>query len=114
MVIVWRGLGWLVAVIVFGFSLVANLVFNNVYGEGFYDTHKWPLALSLVGSAIVCWFLGSHLKSRSDRIAIDKATGQEIVINQSQHTLFFIPMRLWGPLLALIALIVFVVERTSK
>lgn len=114
MVIVWRGLGWLVAVVVFGFSLVANLVFNNLYGEGFYDTHKWPLALSLLGSATVCWFLGRHLKARSARIAIDKATGQEIVINQSQHTLFFIPMHFWGLLLALIALIVFASERMGK
>jgi hypothetical protein len=40
MVIIWRGLGWLVAVIVFGFSLAANFVVNATYGEGYYDHHK--------------------------------------------------------------------------
>ena len=110
MVIIWRGLGWLVAVIIFGFSLVANLVFNATYGEGYYDHHKWPFALSLFVSVIVCWFLGSYLKKRSDRIAIDKQTGQEIVINQSRHALFFLPMHLWGPVLALIAVVVLVLE----
>jgi hypothetical protein len=110
MVIIWRGLGWLVAVIVFGFSLVANLVFNATYGEGYYDHHKWPFALSLFVSAAVCWFLGSYLKKRSDRIAIDKQTGQEIVVNQSRHALFFLPMHLWGPVLALGAVVVLVLE----
>jgi len=110
MVIIWRGLGWLVAVIVFGLSLVANLAFNAIYGEGYYDNHKWPFALSLIVSAAVCWFLGSYLKTRSDRVVIDKKTGKEIVMNQSQHALFFIPMHLWGPILALIAAIVLVLE----
>ena len=111
--IIWRGFGWLVAVIVFGFSLIGNLVCDAVYGQGYYDNHKWPLAISLFLSAIVCWFLGSHLKKRSDRIVIDKETGKEFVFNQSCHTLFFIPMHFWGPLLALIGAIVFVVERVQ-
>ena len=110
MVIIWRGFGWLVAVIVFGFSLAANLAFNATYGEGYYDHHKWPFALSLFASATVCWFLGSYLKTRSDQIAIDKRTGKEIVVNQSQHALFFIPMHLWGPVLGLIAIVVFALE----
>jgi hypothetical protein len=110
MVIIWRGLGWLVAVIVFGFSLAANLAFNAFYGEGYYDHHKWPFALSLFVSAAACWFLGSYLKTHSDRIAIDKQTGKEIVVNQSRHALFFIPMHLWGPVLALIAIIVLALE----
>ncbi len=110
MVIVWRGLGWLVAVIVFCLSLVANFLFNAVYGDGYYDHHKWPVALSLIASGIVCWFVGHYLKTRSDRIAIDKQTGQEIVINQSRHALFFVPMHLWGIILPLIASILLTVE----
>ena len=110
MVIIWRGLGWLVAVIVFGFSLAANFAFNAIYGEGYYDQHKWPFALSLFLSATACWFLGNYLKTRSDRVAIDKETGKEFVVNQSRHALFFLPMHLWAPVLALIAVIVLVVE----
>jgi hypothetical protein len=102
-VIVWRGYGWLVAVIVFGLSLIGNLICDGIYG--YYDNHKWPFAVSLLASGAICWFLGQYLKGRSDRIAVDKATGQEFVANQSRHTLFFVPMHLWGPILGLIALV---------
>jgi hypothetical protein len=110
MIIIWRGLGYLVAVIVFGCSLAANLLFNATRGEGYYDHHKWPFASSLILSAAICWFLGSYLRKRSDRIAIDKQTGKEIVINQSRHTLFFVPMHYWAPILLLIALVLVSIE----
>lgn len=110
MVIIWRGLGFLVAVIVFGLSLAANFLFNAVYGEGYYDQHKWPFAASLFCSAVICWFLGNYLRKRSDKVAIDKQTGKEIVVNQSKHTLFFIPMHWWAPVLAGIAVVLVVIE----
>jgi uncharacterized membrane protein YfcA len=110
MVIFWRGLGWLVPVLVFGLSLIGNLLCNAIYGDGYYDHHKWPLAVALLIAGAICWFLGQYLKGRSDRIAVDKATGQEFVVNQSRNTLFFIPMHLWGPLLGFIALVVLVVS----
>jgi hypothetical protein len=108
--IIWRGLGFLVAVIVFGFSLAANLISNVVGGEGYWDQHRWLFSASLICSAVVCWFLGSYLKKRSDRIAIDKQTGEEIVVNQSKHTLFFIPMHWWAPILAATAVALLAVE----
>lgn len=110
MLIVWRGYGWLVAVIVFGCSLVANLLFNATYGEGYYDRHRWPLALAMLIAGVICWTLGNRLRKRSDRVVIDKATGQEIIMNQSWHALFFIPMHLWGPVLGAIAGVLFVLE----
>jgi hypothetical protein len=106
--IIWTGLGFLVAVIVFGFSLAFNLAFNALWGEGYYDTHKWPFAISLFLSAIACWLLGLALRKRTARTVIDKATGQEIVLNRSNHSLFFIPMHFWGPILAVIAVVVLV------
>lgn len=110
MVIIWQGLGFLVAVIVFGCSLAGNLISNATVGDGYYDRHKWPSAVSLIFSATMCWFLGRYLRRRSDRIAIDKETGKEFVVNQSRHTLFFIPMHYWSPILLLIAVILFGVE----
>ena len=55
--IIWSGLGFLVAVIIFGCSLALNFAFNAWFGDGYYDTHKWPFAISLFLSAIICWFL---------------------------------------------------------
>jgi hypothetical protein len=39
-VIIWQGPGFLVAVIVFGCSLAANLILNETVGDGYYDHHK--------------------------------------------------------------------------
>jgi hypothetical protein len=108
--IIWTGLGFLVAVIVFVSSIILNLAFNTWFGEGYYDTHKWPLAISLFISAIICWLLGSALRKRTSQTVIDKATGQEMVLNRSNHSLFFIPMHLWGPVLALIAVVVLTMD----
>ena len=113
MIIFWQGLGFLVAVIVFGCSLAGNLICNATIGAGYYDQHKWPFAVSLILSGAICWFLGGYLRTKSDRIAIDKETGKEFVVNHSRHTLFFIPMQIWSPILLLIALIVLGVEFLS-
>ncbi|MHB8899947.1 MAG: hypothetical protein ACYC6Y_14465 [Thermoguttaceae bacterium] len=108
--IVWNGLGFLVAVIVFGCSLAFNFAFNVWLGEGYYDTHKWPFAISLLLSAIICWFLGSALRKRNSQTVIDKATGEEMVLDRSNHSLFFIPIHLWGPILAVAGCIVLVMD----
>ena len=69
--IIWSGLGFLVAVIIFGCSLALNFAFNAWLGDGYYDTHKWPFAISLFLSAIICWFLGSALRKRTSQTVID-------------------------------------------
>jgi hypothetical protein len=108
--IIWSGLGFLVAVIVFGFSLTLNSALNAWWGEGYYDAHKWPFAISLFLSAIVCWFLGSTLRKRASQTVIDKAPGKEMVLNRSNHSLFFIPMHIWAPILAVIGSILLVID----
>jgi len=110
MFIIWRGLGFLVAVIIFGCSLTANLIFNAEVGKGYYDHHKWPFAVSLVVSAAICWFLGNYFRKRSDRIVIDKLTGKEFNLNRSRHSFFFIPMHWWAPILLVGAMVLLAVE----
>ncbi len=100
----------MVAVIVFGCSLAANLIFNMTRGEGYYDHHKWPFAVSLIVSAAICRLLDEYLRKRSDRTVIDKQTGSGFQVNQSRHALFFIPMRWWAPILLVIAVILFGIE----
>lgn len=87
-IIIWHGLGFLVAVVVFGTSLATNIISNSMYGEGYYDKHKWPFVVSLIFSAAICWFLGDYLRKRDDRVVVDKATGEEFTLNQSQHSFF--------------------------
>ena len=111
--IIWRGLGFLVAVIVFANSLIANLITNIITGsETYWEEHQWPLALSLVVSAIICWFLGKYLDGRKGRILIDKETGEEVRVG-SVHELFFINVHLWGPILLIFAVIELIYDFVS-
>lgn len=103
--ITWTGKGFLVAVFTFGFSLIANLISNSVTGSGAYwDTHKWPLAVSLFVSAVACLFVGRFFQNRNAQVLIDPKTGKEVVLQKS-HTLFFIPMTWWGLILAVLGLV---------
>jgi hypothetical protein len=104
--IIWQGLGFLVVVIAFSCALIANLISNAAGGERYFDTHKWPLGVSLLVSALICWYIGDHLHHRPGRVVIDKKTGREFAIKKS-HTLFFIPMHWWGAILAVFALMAF-------
>ena len=111
--IIWRGLGFLVAVIVFANSLIANLLTNIITGnESYWEEHQWPLALSLVGSAVICWFLGKYLDGRKGRILIDKETGEEVIVGAANE-LFFIKMYLWGPILLFFAVIALIYDFAS-
>ena len=108
--IIWSGKGFLVAVFIFGFSLIANLITNSVTGSGMYwKAHKWPFAVSLFVSALACWFVGRLLQNGKARVLIDRETGEEVVLKKS-HTLFFIPVIFWSPILAGFGLIALGVE----
>lgn len=108
--IIWNGFGFLVAVFVFGCSLVANLIVNNVTGsEEYWNTNKWPLVVSLIVASLLSWFVGRYLAGRKAKTLVDKETGQEIVQEQN-HALFFIKMHWWGPILAVIAVVIIIVD----
>ena len=108
--IIWRGWGVLIIVIVFASSLAANFISNAVAGPTYYDEHKWPLALSLVVSAVICWFWGLAYKNKPGRVVIDKQTGNELTLQPARPALFFIPLQYWGPILLIIAVVVFVMD----
>ena len=108
--IIWRGLGYLVAVIVFISSLIANFITNVITGsEDYWEKHRWPFALSLIFSAIACWFLGKYLTTRKRKVLVDKETGEEMMLEEI-HDLFFISVYLWSPLLLTIALLLMVYD----
>jgi hypothetical protein len=90
--IIWRGAGVFIVLIVFGCSFLANLISNSVLEPTYYDQHKWPFAVSLV------------------RVVIDKQTGKEMVLSPSRPALFFIPVLYWGPILFVLAIVVFALD----
>ena len=108
--IIWRGWGFLVAVIVFGASLAAELITERLTGDDqFYQVQRWPLALALVVAAVTTWALGSYLRGRAARVVIDKLNGRESTIG-GDHRFFFVPMHYWGPLLLGLAFLSFVLR----
>lgn len=112
--IIWNGMGFLVAVFAFGCSLAANLLTNSLAGsDQYWEQHKWPLGIALLAAAVLSWFVGRFLASRKAKTLIDKETGKELVI-EPYHALFFIRMHWWGPILAVIALVVVALELTEK
>jgi len=108
--VIWSGLGFLVAVFVFGCSLIANLLTNYLTGsEDYWDEHKWPMGVSLLISALLSWAVGSWLADGKTKTLVDKETGEETTVTPS-HTFFFIKMHWWGPILLFIGVVVIVMD----
>jgi hypothetical protein len=104
-VIIWTGKGYLVAVFVFGCSLVANLAANAVSGdEVFWEQHRWPFAVSLIASGALSSIVGNVLRRKGTRTLIDPQTNEEVLLERSHHSLFFIRMHHWGPILVTTAI----------
>lgn len=100
--VIWSGLGFLVAVITFGSCLLANFVLDAQFGEGYYSSHVWAVGAALLMGGIISSGIGFLLKGRSDRFVVDEATGERMVINNSSHSFFFIPMHWAGIVVAVI------------
>ena len=108
--IIWNGWGFLVAIIVFGCSLLGEIATESFFSnDTYYQSHVWPLTVALLAAAVLVWLLGLYLGRRPKRVVIDKATGQELVLD-GKDDLFFVPVRYW-PLLLVAAAIVQLVVR---
>lgn len=95
MVVIWRGYGWLVPVLVFGAFLVSQVVVDTIYGDGFYKANDWPKYTATVTGALIVAALGYLLNYKWRRELVDEETGQPAGKAPS-HTLFFIPVEYWS------------------
>jgi hypothetical protein len=101
--IVWSGLGFLVIVIVIGLSWLMQIVLTGILGDsGFYQRAIWPFPAALALSGIICWILGRLLNKPGEKAFIN---GEEVTIKNTRHSLFFIRMDYWGPILIVIAVV---------
>jgi len=104
MLIIWRGAGAIV--LLFGIisallmNVVTSLVFNQ---DNYFADHAWAQGFSLWIAGAVSWFTGRYLNSRPGKVLIDKATGQEVTLKPN-HSLFFIKIEYWGPILFVIGI----------
>lgn len=103
--IIWRGFGILVVVIAGAALVLTQVIANALLGAGTYEGHSGPLgALALLVAAAIVWPLGRTLNRRGGRTLLDPATGQQVVLRPN-HSLFFIPMEYWAPILGVGAIV---------
>lgn len=86
MFVVWHGRGWVpLAILIAGGALV-ELAAERGAGIAYQG---WPLTAVLVATGAISWVLGRAWNGRG----------------RADHTLFWIPLQGWGPLLVALALV---------
>ena len=80
MLIIFRGLGFLVPLI----GIAALLATQAIVGSGYYDAHGWPKFAAGVVAGLLILLIGIGINK-------DRPSG-------NNHTFFFIPVEAWGVL----------------
>jgi len=95
-----------VLVVLYG---LAGLLVGGIVGNaaGLSSRQRITIGICEVLAAIALWFTGVRLNRDTERRLVDPKTGQGVIIRR-RHTLFWIPMQYWAPVLALIGVIVLI------
>lgn len=112
--IIWSGLGFLVVPIVIAW-LVLSVILTGRFSSDpdYFQLHGWPMALGLVASAVCCWILGRFLRASGAQTLIDPRTGAPVILRR-RHSLFFVPVQWWAPILLVMALGFWTVNKTPE
>lgn len=94
MLVICRGFGWLIPVIVFGAFLLSQIALNSIYGEGFYKSNEWPKIAAVVASSLLIASLGYFLNYKKRQVFVDEESGEKK--KAPAHSLFFIPIEAWA------------------
>jgi hypothetical protein len=107
--VIWKGFGFLVAVICFAALGLTELVSENITNdEQFYQQHGWVVLIGMLVAAALTYGLHRLLLLQKQRVLIDKETGEEVVLS-ADHSLFFIPVQLWPVVFVVLGLLFAVV-----
>ena len=117
MFIIWRGLGWLVPIVVILCLVAFNYSLDLLIAENYYKKFAWPKAAAIIFSSVLVGGLGIFLNSikpsissltKEDIIAILNSKVSDYIFvylalpkndQRKNHTLFFIPIEYWSFLL---------------
>ncbi|MGE3242454.1 MAG: hypothetical protein AB7G28_20285 [Pirellulales bacterium] len=103
--IIWRGYGFLVAVIGLAALVLTEKISEHITGDDrFYQQHGWVVLIGMLIAAALTYGFHRLLLREKERVLIDKQTGQEIVL-PADHSLFFVPVKLWPVIFVAIGLI---------
>jgi len=94
MLIIWKGFGFVVAIIGFAVLLLTELVIEYITGnENFYQENLWSVSIGLFIAAIITYGFCRLLKKSS-----------------TEHSLFFIPVEWWPLTFASIGLVFLILD----
>ena len=94
-VIVWRGYGWLVPIILFACLLGMEVsVETFTANDQFYQTHEWPKYTALIAGAVLVGIFGYYV-NWVNRPGIYCSESKQFKKAPS-HSLFAIPIEYWS------------------
>lgn len=102
MLIILRGYGWSVPVIILSVMALSQLAIDAFCGDGFYTANAWPKNVAVILATISAGLLGLYLNHIKRRTLVDDETG-EVLGKAPSHSLLFIPIEYW----AVITLVLF-------
>ncbi len=101
--IVWSGFGFLALLLPIVTVFITTAVANATGGPLYSTLHHWPGAVgAILGAGLV--YLASVKLETPGRTLVDPATGQAVVLRR-RHTLFWIPLRFWAIVIAVVGLV---------
>lgn len=112
MLVIWRGYGWVLPLVVFLAFLASQVVVDLFQGDGYYSSHEWPKAMAVAFSAVVAAAMGYFLNYRFRKVVVNEETG-EVVGKSPSHSLFFVPVQYWAVIIPLLAFWVYQSELES-
>lgn len=101
--LIWKGWGILALVIPLVCSWTAEAILNHYYGPGFYQECVFAMPLVLAGAALPVWGVGLRLHKQPGRILIDPESHEQVEL-KPQHSMFWIPLRYWSPVILILSL----------
>jgi uncharacterized membrane protein len=97
--IVWRGRGILIVLVLVACMFLGVLIFPK-------DRADYAFIFTGFVTAIFSWFAGAAWNAkRKKRVFTNDKTGEKIIIRNS-HDLFWIPMQHWGTIFAILSIII--------
>lgn len=106
--IVWTGLGFLVAIIGFGSLIFTEYLSETIMSDPeFYQNHSSMMFLWMLLAAGLTYLLDKKLSAKKWKIVIDKETWQEIEL-KTEHSLFFIATKWWPHIFAWLGVVLMI------
>jgi len=93
-----RGVGFLVLIFGVGCTLGGYVLANKIGGEGYFQTHAWPLAAAVFAAGLISFVFGRKLNKPARKDANPRRPWT--------HDFLFLKMETWAYPLAALALAV--------